>query len=230
MIISFLVDGNFPIYIAQVLTPQKCTSLHCFYSVRTICSGALGCPMISGSWDRRKKRFLSKTVELTKPEGHPHGDFADEVCMTFYPSIMSGENLLKGFMVICGSLEIILFGGIIFGWASLVYVYKDEGYFRHLCPLNQSTLSNASYSSVQATESDLFDVNTSRTLGEISSMYDFNATLNDRLTSPKVTCKEQDNQFNLIFSVSTVFTGIMCFVNGLLYDRFGTRLCRIIAM
>ncbi|XP_064612367.1 equilibrative nucleobase transporter 1-like [Liolophura sinensis] len=150
--------------------------------------------------------------------------------MNIYPSIMAGENLLKGFMVICGSLEIMLFGGIIFGWASLVYVYKDEGYFRHLCPLNQSMLSNGSYSSVQEAQSGLFGVNISQALGEISSAYDFNATSEDRLILPKVTCKEQDNQFNLIFSISTVFTGIMCFVNGLLYDRFGTRLCRVIAI
>ena len=37
------------------------------------------------------------------------------------------------FIVVWGAVEILLFGGTIFGWASLVYIYKKDGYFGYLC-------------------------------------------------------------------------------------------------
>ncbi|ESO97379.1 hypothetical protein LOTGIDRAFT_114888 [Lottia gigantea] len=86
--------------------------------------------------------------------------------------------------VVWGSLEIMMFAGIIFGWHNIVYIYKDQGYFSHLCPVSNIT-ENA-----------------------IKSRSD---------------CNEQDEQFNIIFSLSTFITGIMCIFTGALYDRFGTR-------
>lgn len=43
---------------------------------------------------------------------------------------------------ISGLVECMFFAGVIFGWASLVYVLKDLDYFRHLCifsAVNQTT-------------------------------------------------------------------------------------------
>nr|XP_002130161.1 solute carrier family 43 member 3 isoform X2 [Ciona intestinalis] len=44
--------------------------------------------------------------------------------------------------ILNGCLECILFGGVIFGWPSLEYILKHEGYFTCLCEKN-STLSEA---------------------------------------------------------------------------------------
>lgn len=42
-------------------------------------------------------------------------------------------SFLKLFAVVWGTLEILLFAGQIFGWSSLVYVFKKEEYFKDLC-------------------------------------------------------------------------------------------------
>ena len=42
-------------------------------------------------------------------------------------------SFLNIFAVVWGTLEILLFAGQIFGWSSLVYVFKNEGYFEDLC-------------------------------------------------------------------------------------------------
>jgi len=42
-------------------------------------------------------------------------------------------SFLNIFAVVWGTLEILLFAGQIFGWSSLVYVFKKDGYFEDLC-------------------------------------------------------------------------------------------------
>ena len=41
---------------------------------------------------------------------------------------------MKIIFIAWGAIEVLFFGGIIFGWASLVYVYKSEGFFNYKCP------------------------------------------------------------------------------------------------
>ena len=43
---------------------------------------------------------------------------------------MSLPNIVA---IVWGTLEIFLFAGQIFGWSSLAYVFKYEGYFENLC-------------------------------------------------------------------------------------------------
>lgn len=38
--------------------------------------------------------------------------------------------------LISGLLECLCFAGILFGWASLVFVLKSDGYFNYLCVNN----------------------------------------------------------------------------------------------
>ena len=49
------------------------------------------------------------------------------------------------FIVIWGTVEIVLFAGLIFGWASLVYVFKKDGYFRHLCNGDSSNTAGVAF-------------------------------------------------------------------------------------
>ena len=45
--------------------------------------------------------------------------------------------------VILCIIECLFFGATLTGWASLIYVYKDEGVFSHLCEeVNQITSEN----------------------------------------------------------------------------------------
>ncbi|XP_041349137.1 solute carrier family 43 member 3-like [Gigantopelta aegis] len=108
------------------------------------------------------------------------------------------------FAVILGSLEIVLFAGVIFGWHSIVYIYKEEGYF-YTCAGQNETQPKLSHSSSNVT------------------------LLSGQLqTNASYMYTTADNKFNLIFTLATAVNGLLSVVNGYLYDRFGTRFCRII--
>ena len=66
---------------------------------------------------------------------------------------MATTQATRLIIVIWGTLEILLFGGLIFGWASLVYVFKLEGYFSHVC-LNEDGLDKALGINFTGTASD----------------------------------------------------------------------------
>ncbi|XP_054648747.1 solute carrier family 43 member 3b [Dunckerocampus dactyliophorus] len=56
--------------------------------------------------------------------------------MTEAGTMVDSQNLLwvrRGLTFITGLVECLCFAGIIFGWASLVFVLKNEGYFGSLC-------------------------------------------------------------------------------------------------
>lgn len=44
-----------------------------------------------------------------------------------------GLRVRSWFTLISGLVECLGFAGAVFGWASLVFVLKTEGYFRSLC-------------------------------------------------------------------------------------------------
>lgn len=96
-------------------------------------------------------------------------------------------------LVVWGTVEIFLFAGLIFGWASLVYVFKVEGIFSHVC---ESSNHGNGTNSTDSTES----------------------------------CKAQDEQFNLVYTLAVVITGVSLFATGWMFDKWGTRLCRTVGM
>ncbi|KAG3285063.1 solute carrier family 43 member 3 [Ictidomys tridecemlineatus] len=57
---------------------------------------------------------------------------------------MAGPSLpLRVATLLTGLLECLGFAGVLFGWASLVFVFKTEGYFKELCEADAGLLSNA---------------------------------------------------------------------------------------
>ncbi|XP_049898135.1 equilibrative nucleobase transporter 1-like isoform X2 [Epinephelus moara] len=85
-----------------------------------------------------------------------------------------------------GLVECLVFAGAVFGWASLVFVLKTEGYFSSLC------------------------VNTTGV----------NAT-------NVLDCSEQDEQFSLVFTITSFMFNFLTLPNGFLFDQFGTTVARL---
>ncbi|NXA93988.1 S43A3 protein, partial [Melanocharis versteri] len=93
--------------------------------------------------------------------------------------------------LLSGLLECGAFCGIIFGWASLVFVLKDLGYFEGLCQPSATPSPNL-------------------TLGS--------------------DCSGQDEQFSLVFTIGSFMNNFMTFPMGVIFDRFGTTVARLIAI
>ena len=174
---------------------------------------------------------------------------------------------------------------MIFGWHSVVYIYKDTGYFSNHCPGPETHLDtvidnitwnhhtpspgHATFTSPQASlnpndtissSSSSSSINTADSTPRITTtagsnlsvttpVYYETGNLNDDQNSVHFdilsceeqirvrskegvsqTCKPQDEQFNLVFSLATGVNGILSFPSGILYDRLGTRISRIISL
>ncbi|XP_060032212.1 equilibrative nucleobase transporter 1 isoform X3 [Erinaceus europaeus] len=67
------------------------------------------------------------------PAGHPHRGLGGPA--------MPGQGLpLRVGTLLTGLLECLGFAGVLFGWTSLVFVFKTEGYFEELCaPVGNAT-------------------------------------------------------------------------------------------
>ncbi|XP_051925236.1 equilibrative nucleobase transporter 1-like isoform X4 [Hippocampus zosterae] len=93
------------------------------------------------------------------------------------------------FTFITGMVECLFFAGIIFGWASLVFLLKSRGFFGSFC--------------VNTTNSD-------------------GARVQD--------CRGQDEQFSLVFTIASFMNNFLTFLNGVIFDRFGTLVARLFGL
>ncbi|XP_077434882.1 equilibrative nucleobase transporter 1-like isoform X2 [Vanacampus margaritifer] len=97
-----------------------------------------------------------------------------------------GLNVRQGFTFITGLAECLFFAGFIFGWASLVFILKSQGFFGSFC----ANATNSDGSQVQ-------------------------------------DCRGQDEQFSLVFTIASFMNNFLMFVNGAIFDRFGTLVARL---
>ncbi|XP_074645509.1 equilibrative nucleobase transporter 1-like [Tubulanus polymorphus] len=114
------------------------------------------------------------------------------------------KNLMHRVIIAWGFAEVALFAGQIFGWPSLEFVLRKEGYFASYCLRSVENGTENNTSSIARNSSDATDLDDS--------------------------CPERDFTFQQIFTLATVITGASLFLTGVLYDRFGTRICRLISI
>ncbi|XP_071489496.1 equilibrative nucleobase transporter 1-like [Diadema antillarum] len=105
-------------------------------------------------------------------------------------------------------LEILVHGGIIFGWPSFIIVLKDMGYFGDECPessdiKNTTEAGGFSYTITMATNI--------QTGGAVTA-----------------SCPEQDARLQLVYSLATAAQTICMFPLGYFFDQFGTLLSRLV--
>lgn len=107
-------------------------------------------------------------------------------------------------------LEVACFAGIIYGWGSLVYILKDEGFYHDLCrgsPHYGAMLSEA--------------------VNNVSASDIANQSI--PVSNGTIPCKEQEEKLNLWFAIAigVMYCGLA--VVGQLSMRLGTRITRIIS-
>ena len=124
---------------------------------------------------------------------------------------MTANPRLRMLYVVWAFVEIVLFGGVIFGWGALVYVLKDEGIYADLCDCGENCNS----------------VNTTTTTAmAISSVVNPTAATGDATVRG---CKEQDSMLSLVFTMASLFFCVGSAVMGHINYKFGTRVTRICA-
>ena len=134
------------------------------------------------------------------------------------------------FCTIWAFMEVVLFGGVIFGWGSLVFILKEEGFYLDYCSpselgnisnpdvseqLTSVTVSNSSFDEQSYTLLDT-NINGTNTLNDIAV---------NRTTRG---CPAQESKLNLWFSISVSFMYLSFAGIGYLIRHIGTRNTRAI--
>ncbi|XP_069111667.1 equilibrative nucleobase transporter 1-like [Argopecten irradians] len=113
---------------------------------------------------------------------------------------MAISSLRLAALVLFSLLEVLLFGGLQYGWFSLLFVLKQENVFRNLC-LNR---------------------NNNTSVNEVSSS-------NGSIEASSEDCFPQDERFNLVFSIGIAVFTIIIVLFGQLYFKFGVKKIRTIS-
>lgn len=108
-------------------------------------------------------------------------------------------------------LEVVCFAGIIYGWGSLVFILKEEGFYSENCR-DTSPSSNVSLIPGSVYNVSVIDIH--------------NQSID--LSNRTLACDEQEEKLNLCFSIAVgvMYSGLA--IVGQLSLRLGTRITRII--
>ena len=84
-----------------------------------------------------ERKCLARLAKPSPPsvcKTHARDLETGSVMQQYNTSTMAARQKYRYAYVVCAFLEVLLFGGLLFGWASLVFVLKEDGVFSHLCP------------------------------------------------------------------------------------------------
>lgn len=133
-------------------------------------------------------------------------------------------------------MECLLFGGLLYGWGSLVFVLKQEGIYADLCP-KEALSQNASNASVTYNQGSGVTNNGSIIVVMLTT-FSPNITMNTNGTmvtdgtkpaAENERCVPQDEKMALCFTIASAVFCAGCAVMGHINYMFGTRATRIIA-
>lgn len=138
---------------------------------------------------------------------------------------MLGLGVYRVLTLGLGIGENLLLSGIAFGWAALVFILKQDGYFSHLC----SETTSSPFNSTGATVDDIPGQAMVTVLDQTTaaSMGVEDVSLRDAGRFP--SCPEQDNQLQLIFTVATFCYEFLLFPMGIMLDKLGTLFMRMLS-
>ncbi len=133
-------------------------------------------------------------------------------------SMLNPKSKLFPFVFFAAAaFQVLLCGGITFGWATVVPVFKAEGFFYHLCETVTSSKENRNFPNGSSTVVNASSTNNSR----IQDEYKF-----DKVKVPE--CAYQRERLNLIFNLGVFTVAAGALPVGIFIDKFGPRISVIV--
>ncbi|GFR84277.1 solute carrier family 43 member 3 [Elysia marginata] len=129
--------------------------------------------------------------------------------------------------------EVIAYGGLIYGWGSLVYILKDEGLYMELCETDVENITVVDLKLHNSSTSSLSSVSYATPTTSNTSIY-ITDIVHKSTPAPvsveeKDSCDARDARLNLVFTIGSAMFCVGCFVMGQINYKFGTRVTRVIA-
>ena len=108
-------------------------------------------------------------------------------------------GMFQNISLVAAVLELYFCCGMIFGWANLVKIFKNEGFFSKGCVQDIS----------------------------LEVDYEYERNISDYVEPEKVKCVQDEALTKVFVSASTLFS-IAALATGIIYDKFGTSVTRMI--
>lgn len=127
-------------------------------------------------------------------------------------------ELYKRFPKLCtcwAFLEVVCFAGIVYGWGSLVFILKEEGFYLDAC-IDKSQEDTMTEDVGLVTNSSSPDVS-----------YQSNITNGGKIVE-RLACDEQESRLNLWFSIAVSIMYLSFTAIGYIIRCLGTRTTRFI--
>ena len=125
-------------------------------------------------------------------------------------------------------MEVMLFAGMIFGWASLVFILKEEGFYVDACSKHDLTSGRIeiAINSNSSGLASLYEVDSNQGSSKnVSNITDEKGSLHNFINQG---CAEQESKLNLWFSIAVSFMYLTFTGIGYLIRFLGTRTTRFI--
>ncbi|XP_067672137.1 equilibrative nucleobase transporter 1-like [Haliotis asinina] len=138
----------------------------------------------------------------------------------------SGQHRLRFLYVVWAIVETMLFGGLIYGWSSLVFVLKAKFLYQDLC--SESKMAEPD----NKTSNMLRLTITSSPFDNSTPIYIMLPTdeRNQSSNTAAPGCEAQDSMLNLVFTVASTLFCAGCAAMGHINFKFGTRVTRVLSM
>ncbi|KAK2815653.1 hypothetical protein Q5P01_026120 [Channa striata] len=117
---------------------------------------------------------------------------------------MQGTKLRYRLTLASGMVECLCFAGAVFGFASLVFVLKEDGYFSEGCVSVPGTNTTQNSTGIKEPMSPL--------------------------CHSRTDCSSQDERFSLIYTIAAFLNSVSALFSGYLFDRFGTTVIRLLGI
>ncbi|XP_053408092.1 equilibrative nucleobase transporter 1-like [Mercenaria mercenaria] len=145
-------------------------------------------------------------------------------------------ELYRKYPVVCtvwAFMEVVLFGGVIFGWGSLVFILKEEGFYSDYCTENDIGNNSDYLSPNQFPYLTLSNNSLDEKSYDVIIADDKNSTATFRRTTENRTtlhggCPAQESKLNLWFSIAVSSMYLSLAGVGYLIRHIGTRNTRVI--
>ncbi|XP_076447599.1 equilibrative nucleobase transporter 1-like [Babylonia areolata] len=136
---------------------------------------------------------------------------------------MAANPRFRFLYVVWAFLECLLFGGLLYGWGSLVFVLKEDRVFSDLCDTKNLSVSDVSELGDKSTESlDAYTV-AADSSHNASDVKENGLELN-------LNCPARDKRLTLVFTIGSLLFCVGCAAMGQINFKFGTRITRLCAL
>lgn len=143
---------------------------------------------------------------------------------------MTTQNAKIGLLVVLTLVEVILFSGLPFGWSSLVFVLKEEGVYSDLCHHRTNDTSILSVSPTDNPNGSFYVVKSTPWNTQNYNVNTSSEILKSKDDRSPVSCTEQNDRLNLLFSIGVAVLTVFDFSAGLVNQRFGNAKTRLFFM